>query len=167
MKRLILGGGALAVAVSLAVGLSSAPAANTSASRAATVKVSSSDLGKILVDGRGHTLYLFLKDKPGMSACNGSCAALWPPLITSAKPRPTAGTKASLLGTTRRKDGRLQVTYNHHPLYTFVQDTAPGQMHGEGLDAFGAEWYATSPAGAKVESEADRSSGGYGSYGGA
>ena len=164
MKRLIFGVGALTAAVTLVVGLSSAPAASQSTSRVATLKVGRSGLGRILVDGRGHTLYLFLKDKRGVSACSGQCAEFWPPLITSAKPRPTAGITAALLGTTR-KDGRLQVTYNHHPLYTFVQDTAPGQTHGEGLDEFGAEWYATSPAGAKVEDETGGSSGGYGSYG--
>ena len=81
---------------------------------------------------------------------------------------PTAGAKASLLGTTKRKDGRRQVTYNHHPLYTFVKDTKKGQTNGEALDAFGAEWYAVSSAGAKVEKAAANStrrtdtSGGYG-----
>src|SRR5439155_14354126 len=77
-----------------------------------------------------------------------------------------AGAKTSLLGTTRRVDGRLQVTYNHHPLYTFVKDTRKGQTNGEELDVFGAEWYAVSAAGAKVEKDTssggDPSPGGYG-----
>jgi predicted lipoprotein with Yx(FWY)xxD motif len=63
---------------------------------------------------------------------------LLPPLISSGKPRAAAGAKASLLGTTRRADGRLQVTYNHHPLYTFVKDTSKGQTNGERVNAFGA-----------------------------
>ena len=69
-----------------------------------------------------------------------------------------AGAKASLLGTTKRADGRLQVTYNHHPLYTFVKDTRKGQTNGEEVDAFGAEWYALSPAGTKVENNQVKSS---------
>ena len=92
----------------------------------------------------------------------------WPPLITSGKPRAGAGVKASRLGTTKRSDGRLQATYNHHPLYTFVKDTKKGQTTGEGLNIFGAEWYALSPTGSKVErpggasSPGDPSPGGYG-----
>jgi len=159
MKGLLLTIGALAAALSLTVGLSSALAANDSASAGAKVAVASSGLGRILVDGRGRTLYLFEKDRRGKSACAGKCAAFWPPLITSGKPRATAGAKTSLLGTTKRADGRLQVTYNHHPLYTFVKDTRKGQTSGEGLDAFGAEWYAVSAAGTKVEKNAAKSSG--------
>jgi predicted lipoprotein with Yx(FWY)xxD motif len=139
----------------------------------ATVRVSQSKLGRILVDGRGRSLYLFEKDRRGKSSCNGACATAWPPLLASGKPRAGAGVKASLLGRTKRKDGRWQVTYNRHPLYTFVKDTKKGQTKGEGIDAFGAEWYLVSPSGAKVENEDAMSgrgdelgSGGYGSYGG-
>jgi predicted lipoprotein with Yx(FWY)xxD motif len=136
-----------ALALALVLPLTSA------AGRASTPLVSTSktSLGRILVDSRGHTLYLFEKDKNGKSACAGKCATFWPPLIAVSKPRAVAGAKASLLGTTKRADGRLQVTYNHHPLYTFLKDTKKGQTTGENLDAFGAEWYAVSPAGAKVE----------------
>jgi predicted lipoprotein with Yx(FWY)xxD motif len=115
-------------------------------------------LGRILVDGRGRSLYMFEKDKGGKSACNGQCATFWPPLIASGKPLASAGTKASLLGTTKRADGRLQVTYNHHPLYMFVKDTRKGLTKGEELEAFGGEWYALSPAGTKVEKGATKSS---------
>jgi predicted lipoprotein with Yx(FWY)xxD motif len=107
-------------------------------------------LRRILVNSSGRTLYLFEKDRKGMSACTGQCASLWPPLLTKGKPRAIGGAKASLLGTTRRANGGLQVTYNHHPLYTFAEDTKKGQTKGEGMDAFGAEWYALSAAGAKV-----------------
>jgi predicted lipoprotein with Yx(FWY)xxD motif len=124
------------------------------------VSTATTSLGRILVDSRGHTLYLFEKDKNGKSACTGKCATFWPPLIAKAKPRAGTGAKASLLGTTKRADGRLQVTYNHHPVYTFADDAKKGQTHGEGVDAYGAEWYAISPAGAKVEH------GGGGGYGG-
>jgi predicted lipoprotein with Yx(FWY)xxD motif len=120
---------------------------------AAMVSTSSSSLGRILVNSSGHTLYLFEKDKHGKSACVGQCATFWPPLITKGKPHAMGGAKASLLGTTKRSDGRLQVTYNHHPLYTFVKDKKKGQTNGEGVDAFGAEWYAVSPAGSKVDND--------------
>jgi predicted lipoprotein with Yx(FWY)xxD motif len=170
MKGLILTVAGLAAALSLAVGLPGAFAASQPAS-SVKVAVANSDLGRILVDGRGRTLYLFAKDARGKSACGGKCASAWPPLIASGKPLAGAGAKASLLGTTRRADGRLQVTYNHHPLYTFVKDTRKGQTNGEGIDAFGAEWDALSPAGTKVENEAssgntsDPAMGGYGGYG--
>ena len=126
MKALLLTIGALAAAFSLAVGLSSASAANGSTVTRAKVAVAGTGLGKVLVDGRGHTLYLFAKDRHGKSSCTGQCAGFWPPLIAAGKPRAAAGAKASLLGTTKRADGRLQVTYNHHPLYTFVKDTSEG-----------------------------------------
>ena len=135
----------------------------------ATVHASQSKLGRVLVDGRGHSLYLFGKDKGGRSSCYGTCATYWPPLIASAKPRAGAGTKASLLGWTKRKDGRWQVTYNRHPLYTFFEDTKKGQTNGEGLHDFGAEWDLVSPNGSKVEAGqtmnsagGNPSSGGYG-----
>ena len=143
----------------------SAPATH-SAGAGAKVAVANTGLGRVLVDGRGRTLYLFDNDKRGKSACSGKCAAFWPPLLTSGKPLATAGAKPSLLGTTRRADGRLQVTYNHHPLYTFVKDTRKGQTNGEGLNAFGAEWYAVSTAGAKVEQKGASTSGGDPSPGG-
>jgi predicted lipoprotein with Yx(FWY)xxD motif len=125
--------------------------ASHSASVGAKVAVANSGLGRILVNGRGRTLYLFEKDKHGKSACTGKCAGFWPPLITSGKPVATVGAKSSLLGTTKRADGRLQVTYNHHPLYTFVKDTRKAETNGEAVNAFGAEWYAVSATGAKVE----------------
>jgi predicted lipoprotein with Yx(FWY)xxD motif len=159
MKRMLLTIGALA-ALSLSFGLTGAVAANHSAGHSATVAISGSELGRVLVDGRGRTLYLFERDKRGKSACTGPCATAWPPLIAFGKPLASAGARASLLGTTKRADGRLQVTYNHHPLYTFVKDTRKGQTNGENLDAFGAEWYAVSSAGAKVEKNAAKSTAG-------
>ena len=167
MKALLLTIGALAATLSLAVGLSSASAANSSTVTGARVAVAGTWLGKVLVDGRGRTLYLFAKDRRGKSSCTGQCAGFWPPLIAAGKPRAAAGAKASLLGTTKRADGRLQVTYNHHPLYTFVKDTKRGQTNGEEVDAFGAEWYAITAGGAKVEkADATSSGGGYPAAGG-
>ena len=151
MKRIILGIGSLTVVLALAFGATSVLAAGQSSSSNATVKVAGTSLGRILVDARGHSLYLFAKDKRGKSACSGSCARYWPALIVAKKPTAGAGVKASLLGWTKRSDGRWQATYNHHPLYSFVQDTKKGQTNGEELDDFGGEWYVVSPAGAKVE----------------
>ena len=106
MKRMLLTIGALA-ALSLSVGLTGAIAANHSAGRRATVAISGSELGRVLVDGRrpGPSI-LFERDKHGKSSCTGSCATAWPPLIASGKPLASAGAKASLLGTTKRADGR-------------------------------------------------------------
>jgi predicted lipoprotein with Yx(FWY)xxD motif len=115
------------------------------------VSVAGSRLGRILVDGRGRTLYLFEKDVRGRSACAGTCAVYWPPLLTNNKPTVGAGAKRNLLGVTRRSDGTRQVTYAGHPLYRFVQDTRRGQTNGQDLHDFGAGWYVLSPAGQKVE----------------
>jgi predicted lipoprotein with Yx(FWY)xxD motif len=134
----------------------------------AAVTIRTTGLGKVLADQRGRTLYLFEKDKRGMSACTGSCVSFWPPLVTNGKPRIAAGIKRSLLGTIRRSDGRMQVTYGGHPLYRFSLDSRAGQTKGEGLDDFGAHWYAVSPAGTKVvkpkTSTGGGSSGGYPGY---
>ena len=133
-----------------AAALVAVAAAPGSGSRGATVGVRQSSLGMILVNATGKTLYLFQHDRGRVSSCYGKCAVFWPPLLTTAKPVAAAGAKAALLGTTRRKDGRLQVTYNGHPLYGFKLDTEPGMTKGEGVNAFGGLWYAVSPAGAKV-----------------
>jgi predicted lipoprotein with Yx(FWY)xxD motif len=126
-------------------------AAPQKASKGALVSVRKTALGKVLVDARGRTLYLFDKDKRGMSSCSGACAAYWPPVITNAKPRAGAGVRASMLGVTKRADGRRQVKYAGHPLYTFVGDTKAGQTSGEGLTDFGAAWDAVAPNGRSIE----------------
>jgi predicted lipoprotein with Yx(FWY)xxD motif len=120
---------------------------------ATRVAVASSQLGRIVVDGKGRTLYLFEKDKNRHSACYGPCATYWPPLLTHGKPVARAGAKQSLLGTTRRANGSRQVTYGGHPLYRYALDGKPGQTSGEGLQDFGGGWDAVSPAGKKVESD--------------
>jgi predicted lipoprotein with Yx(FWY)xxD motif len=161
--RLIIAAAA-AAAVAATVFVLLPPATHAAQAKGATVSTASTGLGRILVDSRGRTLYMFGKDKNGKSACSGQCAANWPPLVTSGKPRATSGARASLLGTTKRADGRMQVTYNQHPLYTFVKDTKKGQTNGEGLNAFGGVWSAVSPAGSKVAKTSSSSNGG-GGYG--
>jgi predicted lipoprotein with Yx(FWY)xxD motif len=116
----------------------------------ATIAVAKSPLGRILVDSRGLTLYDFVRDNGTTSACYGACAALWPPLTTTRKPVAGPGVRASLLGTTKRKDGKLEVTYNGHPLYYFVTDRKPGQTTGQGLNQFGAPWWVISAAGKEI-----------------
>jgi predicted lipoprotein with Yx(FWY)xxD motif len=140
------------------------PTIDAARAKGPVVSTTKTSLGQILIDSRGRTLYLFEKDRKSKSACAGQCAAFWPPLIATGKPRALGAAKASLVGTTRRADGRLQVTYNHHPLYTFVKDTKKGQTNGEGVNAFGAGWDVVSPAGAKIEKPTP-STGGGGGYG--
>jgi predicted lipoprotein with Yx(FWY)xxD motif len=118
---------------------------------AAAVDLRASSLGRILVNSQGRTLYLFLKDRGPRSTCSGACAASWPPVTTTAAATGGTGIVKAKLGTTARSDGTKQITYNGHPLYTYAGDSATGQMNGEGLNQFGAEWYVLSPAGQKVE----------------
>ncbi len=151
MRRLMVLALAAVLAVSALTGLAIAASSPT---KPATVKTRSVSLGKIIVDGKSRTLYLFEKDKNGKSKCSGACATNWPPLLTKGKPKASGSVKASKLGTTKRSDGTTQVTYGGHPLYTFIADkNKPGSTKGEGLDAFGAEWYVVGTNGKKIEKE--------------
>jgi predicted lipoprotein with Yx(FWY)xxD motif len=119
---------------------------------AAVVKVTNTpDLGKVIVNSEGMTMYDFHKDKGTTSSCYGSCAGAWPPLLTEGEPKAMGGAEASLLGTTKRKDGTVQVTYNGHPLYGFEGDQKPGETNGNDVDGFGAQWYALEPNGEEPE----------------
>jgi len=145
---------------------------SSAAPSATQVKAAKTSLGRVLVDGRGMTLYLFAIDKRGASSCSGQCAVFWPPLLAGTKSIAGSGVKASLLGTAKRAGGKLQVTYNGHPLYLFKKDTKAGQTKGEGLNFFGGSWWAVSTAGVAVKHAATTSSTpppatdpGYGRYG--
>jgi predicted lipoprotein with Yx(FWY)xxD motif len=129
----------------------SATSSATSSAGAATVSVADSKLGQILAGAGSRTLYLFLADTSSTSTCTGSCAAAWPPLVTTGAPTGGPGAKAELLGTSKRPDGTTQVTYNGHPLYYYVGDTKAGDTTGQGLNQFGAEWYVLDASGNKVE----------------
>jgi predicted lipoprotein with Yx(FWY)xxD motif len=135
----------LVAAIAAAIAL-----AGSSNTNGAQVHIATSRLGRILVDSKGITLYDFVKDKGTTSVCYGACAALWPPLITHGKPIAGPGVRASLLGTTKRKDGKLEVTYGGHPLYYFVSDRKPGQTTGQGVNQFGGPWWVLSPAGKEI-----------------
>ena len=107
-------------------------------------------LGQILVDAKGMTLYLFVADTGTASTCYTSCASIWPPLLTDGAPQAGTGADASKLGTTNRTDGKVEVTYAGHPLYYFVQDKAPGDTKGQGINGFGGLWWVVSPSGAAI-----------------
>jgi predicted lipoprotein with Yx(FWY)xxD motif len=156
LKHLLTGAAVLAAAATVTA------LAAAGGSSGTVVKVGPSNLGRVLVDAHGKTLYLWAHDKGTKSTCNGDCAEYWPPLLTRGKPIATGGAKATLLGTSRRSDGRIQVTYAGHPLYYFVQDTKPGQTKGEGLTGFGGRWDPVSASGTAVQKRGETSAEGYG-----
>src|SRR5919198_246154 len=144
--------GVLTLTVALgAIGfLAAGSVAGGTTQSSATLSLRKTSLGVILVNARGHTLYLFAKDRNAKSSCNGSCARFWPPLLSRGNPTVGPGVKRSLLGKTKRSDGTLQVTYNKHPLYTYRLDKQAGQTKGEGNSLFGAKWWAVSARGRAV-----------------
>jgi len=136
---------------SVATTTEEAPAA-ASGGGAAVLKVADAPgVGPILVDARGFTVYDFHKDRGTTSACYGACAGVWPPVLTDGAPRARQGASAAQLGTTKRKDGTVQVTYAGHPLYTYAADKKPGEANGHDIDSFGAEWYALQGSGQEAE----------------
>jgi len=123
---------------------------NPSSDTGVVAVASVGDLGKVLVDSEGFTLYYFEKDRNGESACYGACASAWPPLTTGGAPRAASGAEAANLGTTKRTDGTVQVTYAGWPLYTYAGDAEAGEDNGTDADAFGAAWYPLHPDGGKA-----------------
>ena len=131
----------------------SSPAAppKTPSGKAATIGLASvGNLGKVLVDSKGDTVYLFQKDTGTTSTCTGACATAWPPVRAAGKPTVGSGLSAAKVGTTPRSDGKSQVTYNGHPLYLYQGDSNPGDANGQGINGFGAPWYVLSSSGAAV-----------------
>ena len=171
MKRIHLLGGVLAAALLAGGGaaLGSAlagPAGATgpgyggipttlSAPAAPQIGSAALDPGTALVDGAGRALYLFEADTGTTSTCTGACAQVWPPLLASGPaPAVTGAAQASLVGTSPRADGTLQVTYHGHPLYYFAGDKAPGDVTGQGIHNFGGGWYVVTPAGDEIDDDA-------------
>src|SRR3954471_6331134 len=117
--------------------------------KTSTIALKSTAVGKVLVGANGRTLYLFTADKGTNSGCYAQCPTSWRPLIAG---KPTAGTglNASMLGTTKREDGKLQVTYHGHPLYFFQPDKKVGDIKGQGYVHFGGTWWTVSAPGATV-----------------
>lgn len=128
--------------------LPSAPVADA-ARTGITVKTASSRFGTILVDGAGRTLYLFTADRGRTSRCYGACAKAWPVTYAKGTPRAGGGARASLLGRTKRRDGRLQVTYRGRPLYYYVDEPA-GQVLCQNVNEFGGLWLVVRPDGTAV-----------------
>jgi predicted lipoprotein with Yx(FWY)xxD motif len=143
---------------------SSSPASGGHASTV-TIMTRSTSKGTVLTNAAGKTLYWFAIDTSTTSKCTGTCATYWPPVIGT--PSAAAGTSLPHgFGTITRPGGQIQATYDGHPLYTYVSDTAPGQIGGNGLNLSGGLWWAMTPSGAKLGSTAassgSSSGGGYG-----
>jgi predicted lipoprotein with Yx(FWY)xxD motif len=129
----------------------SAPAPpKTAGGSTATIGLANTgNLGKILVDSKGDTVYLFQKDTGTTSTCTGECATAWPPVRATGTPTVGSGLSGKV-GTTPRSDGQPQVTYAGHPLYLYQGDSKPGDATGQGINAFGASWYVLASSGAAV-----------------
>ncbi len=138
----------------------STPTTTTTPAAAAgtvTIKTRSTSVGTVLTNASGYTLYWFANDTPTKSNCTGTCLGYWAPLIGTAKA--AAGTTLSgAFGTITRSNGQTQATYDGHPLYTYVADTAPGQVSGNGQNLSGGLWWAMTPSGAKPAAKATPSS---------
>lgn len=144
---------AAAAVAAIALTRSSTPAAPRAAAPATatatepSVRVAKTKLGRILVNGQGRTLYLYMKDRGAKSACSRRCSQVWPPATVSGEPTAGPGVAAAKLTTTRGADHRRQLVYNGHPLYTLTADVRPGQINGEG---FLGTWYVISAAGNRI-----------------
>jgi predicted lipoprotein with Yx(FWY)xxD motif len=134
----------------------SAPTPN--ASGTVSVGTAAGSDGRYLVGASGRALYLWVADGTGKSVCAGACAKFWPPLTTKAAPVAAGGVTASQLGTITRSGGAKQVTYDGHPLYYFLEDTAKGSLKGQGSDNFGAKWWLVAPSGTAITKSSGASS---------
>lgn len=145
-------------------GSSTTPGAGVSHAAASGSTVTTANVmgATVLTNSKGFTLYWFVPDTSTTSNCNGSCAAVWPPV----KGPVTAGSGVTgKLGTITRSDGSTQATYNGHPLYTYTGDTGPGQDHGNGINASGGVWHEVTVSGAAAPAPSSSSSSGGGGYG--
>ncbi len=156
---LVVAGVVLAACGGSSSGASSgAPAGASGSTAAATVETASGPQGTYLTDGSGRTLYVFAPDTGSTSTCNGQCASVWPPLVASGAATAAGDAKASLLGSSKRADGSMQVTYAGHPLYTYVADTAKGDVKGQGLNVDGGLWWIVAADGTSIQKAASSGS---------
>ena len=177
MRKILGAAGLAALALALsacASSSSSSPAASTPAAGAGSSAPASSAGGStlsmttingtaVVTNSKGMTLYWFVPDTSTTSKCTGSCSTYWPPVTGTV----TAGTGVTgTLGTITRPDGTTQATYDGHPLYTYVGDTAPGQAKGNGLNLSGGLWYEMTVSGAKPAAATGTSTGSSSSTGG-
>jgi predicted lipoprotein with Yx(FWY)xxD motif len=128
------------------------PASSTSRprKRGTRIKAIDSQFGTILGDGRGQAVYLFDKEQSSRSECYGDCARAWPPVLAKGRPVAGKGARKRLLGTTRRRGGKRQVTYDGRPLYYYVDD-APGRVLCHNVSEFGGLWLVVRPDGTPVD----------------
>jgi predicted lipoprotein with Yx(FWY)xxD motif len=133
---------------------------SSASENAKTVSAHSGNLGKILAGSQGKVLYRFDKDSTSKSACSGDCSKAWPPMVVKDNPVAGGGTKKDLLATSKRGDGKKQVTYDGHPLYYFQGDGKAGQTNGQGLNQFGAKWYVVGSDGKQIKKKAKGGGGG-------
>ena len=135
---------AVSVAALVLLGVAVAGAGGPGASAAGSLRTAKIGGVTVLTNAKGFTLYSFAPDTPSMSNCNGTCAGYWPPVTGT----PAAGPGVTgKLGTIKRSDGTTQATYNGHPLYTYIADTAPGQAHGNNLNLNGGLWHEVTVSG--------------------
>jgi predicted lipoprotein with Yx(FWY)xxD motif len=127
-----------------------APAPTTPAAPSGPAKLAlaKTTLGSVLVDAQGRTLYMYVPDTAGKSTCYSQCATFWPPALTTGAPVAGTGLTGSLLGTTTRTDGTVQVTYDKYPLYLYIKDTAAGDVTGQGVQKI---WYVLNAQGIPVK----------------
>jgi predicted lipoprotein with Yx(FWY)xxD motif len=123
--------------------------ASSSAAKGRLIKAVGSEYGRVVADAKGEAFYVFGKERSSKSKCYGACARAWPPVLTKGKPRAGNGVKAKLLGTTKRSNGKLQVTYAGRPLYYYVDDS-PGNILCQDVVEFGGVWLVLGPGGAPV-----------------
>jgi predicted lipoprotein with Yx(FWY)xxD motif len=143
----VVSGVALAAAgVAAAAAVTHQSVASSSAT-AGRVTLHKTKIGNVLATSSGRTLYLFMKDRTKKSTCYSQCATFWPPLMKKGALHAGAGVKTRLLGTSKRKNGKLQVTYKGHPLYLYKLDKSSGQVSGQGTNFFGGKWYVVSASG--------------------
>ena len=117
----------------------------------AAVTVARSPYGRILMTGKHFALYSFSADSRGHSNCHGACAQAWPPLLTKGRPAARGAARGAVLGTIRRGDGSLQVTYRGHPLYRYIRDVKPREVLCQGVDEYGGLWTVVSPGGSPIQ----------------
>ena len=160
--RMLLALLAVAVATAVLAACSSSATSSTgssspAAATAGSLKTATISGVTVLTNASGFTLYSFAPDTPAKSNCNGTCAQNWPPV----KGPVTASGVTGTFGTIKRSDGSVQATFDGHPLYAFVGDTAPGQNKGNGLNALGGLWHEITTSGT-ASTTAGTSGGGYG-----
>jgi predicted lipoprotein with Yx(FWY)xxD motif len=147
MSRRTIGAAVVALALA-AAGVATAAAVTHQSTRSGTVTLHKTKLGKVLATKSGLTLYMYKPDTKNHSNCYTGCASFWPPLMAKGKVTAGTGVKAKLLGVTKRKNGKRQVTYAGHPLYTYTGDSKAGQVKGEGYQSI---WWVLDAAGKPVK----------------